>query len=163
MKTYVVGTGYLALLMSTHYRCFCGEIQKNKTSNEYPQQIISWRNKKSIYRIYCMYSDRQAWANSIEPDETPQSTAPHQDLHCLPLTSSKFWTQHRVVSCTCSNFRTSMVRSWGVQILRVRSIFLLKKSLIWSDGLCLHCLFRHVRIFSVAHMCCMNLKWFFFK
>ena len=32
-----------------------------------------------------MYSDRQAWANSIDPDETPQNAASHLGLHCLPL------------------------------------------------------------------------------
>ena len=36
-------------------------------------------------RIYRKYSDRQAWANSVHPDETPQNAASHQDLHCLPL------------------------------------------------------------------------------
>ena len=32
-----------------------------------------------------MYSDRQAWANSIDPDEMPQNAASHVGLHCLPL------------------------------------------------------------------------------
>ena len=32
-----------------------------------------------------MYSDRQAWANSIDPDETLQNAASHPGLHCLPL------------------------------------------------------------------------------
>ena len=41
--------------------------------------------KKNIYRIYHMYSDRQALANSIDPDETPRSAASHLGLHCLPL------------------------------------------------------------------------------
>ena len=30
-----------------------------------------------------MYSDRQAWANSVDPDETPQNEASHLGLHCL--------------------------------------------------------------------------------
>ena len=38
-----------------------------------------------MYRIYHIYSDRQAWANSIDPDETPQNAASHLGLHCLPL------------------------------------------------------------------------------
>ena len=37
------------------------------------------------YRIYRMYSDRQAWANSVDPDETPQNAASRQGLHCLLL------------------------------------------------------------------------------
>ena len=32
-----------------------------------------------------MYSDRQASANTVDPDETPQNAASHQGLHCLPL------------------------------------------------------------------------------
>ena len=36
------------------------------------------------YRIYRTYSDRQAWANSVDPDETPLKAASHQGLHCLP-------------------------------------------------------------------------------
>ena len=32
-----------------------------------------------------MFSDRQAWANSLDPDETPQNAASHLGLHCLPL------------------------------------------------------------------------------
>ena len=40
---------------------------------------------KTVYRIYHMYSDRQAWANSIDPDETPQNAASHLGLHSLTL------------------------------------------------------------------------------
>ena len=32
-----------------------------------------------------MYSDRYVWANSIDPDETPQNAAFHQGLHRLSL------------------------------------------------------------------------------
>ena len=38
-----------------------------------------------LYYIYLVYSDRQAGANSVDPDETPQNVASHQGLHCLPL------------------------------------------------------------------------------
>ena len=34
---------------------------------------------------YCTCSDRQAWANSVDPDQTPRSAASDQGLHCLPL------------------------------------------------------------------------------
>ena len=37
---------------------------------------------------------------------------------------SKFQTRQRIVNCTCSNCRTSIVRSWGVRILRVNTVFL---------------------------------------
>ena len=38
-----------------------------------------------MYHIYRMYSDRQAWANSVDPDKMPQKMASHQGLHCLLL------------------------------------------------------------------------------
>ena len=36
---------------------------------------------KTVDRIYRMYSDKQARANSVDPDETPQNLG----LHCLPF------------------------------------------------------------------------------
>ena len=47
------------------------------------KKVLSINNEQ--YRIYHMYSDRQARANSIDPDETPQNAASHLGLHCLPL------------------------------------------------------------------------------
>ena len=41
-----------------------------------------------------MYSDRQVWANSVDPEETPQEVASNQGLYCLPLIQ-----QHQVVNC----------------------------------------------------------------
>ena len=35
--------------------------------------------------IYSMYWDRQARANSVDPDQMPQNVASDQSLHCLPL------------------------------------------------------------------------------
>ena len=32
-----------------------------------------------------MYSDRQVWANSIDPDQMLQNAASDQGLHCLSL------------------------------------------------------------------------------
>ena len=42
------------------------------------------RRQEPYYRIYHMYSDRQALANKVDPDETPLKAASHQGLHCLP-------------------------------------------------------------------------------
>ena len=39
----------------------------------------------SVYFVYHMYSDRQALANSVDPDEMPHNVASHLGLHCLPL------------------------------------------------------------------------------
>ena len=52
----------------------------------------SYPGSQFIYRIYRMYSDRQAWANSVDPDETPQNAASHQGLHCLPLIQQVLYT-----------------------------------------------------------------------
>ena len=36
---------------------------------------------------YSMYSDRQTWANSVDPDQIyPQIVASDQGLHCLLIT-----------------------------------------------------------------------------
>ena len=43
------------------------------------------KTTKYGYCIYRMFSDRQARANSVDPDETPQNAASHQGLYCLPL------------------------------------------------------------------------------
>ena len=42
-------------------------------------------------------------------------------VNCLPLIQ-QFLDTTWVINCTCSNFRTSMVRNWGVWILRVNTI-----------------------------------------
>ena len=38
-----------------------------------------------MYLIYQNYWDRQAWANSVEPDQMLQHAASDQGLQCLPL------------------------------------------------------------------------------
>ena len=58
----------MVLLLSYHYIKLHEPFQIEKT-----------------YHIYCMYSDRQAWANIVGPDEMLQKAASHQGLHCLPL------------------------------------------------------------------------------
>ena len=75
--------------MSTQNISFMENKENWGISNEYPQHMFSWRNKKNIYMktvfTIIMYMDRQAWANSIDPDETLQNVASYQGLHCLPL------------------------------------------------------------------------------
>ena len=51
-------------------------------------------------RIFPKYLDRQAWANSVDPDQMLQNAASDQGLHCLPL----IWHQQ-----ACSNYRTKIV------------------------------------------------------
>ena len=38
-----------------------------------------------IYHIYPKYSQRQVWANSVDPDQMPQNVASDLGLHCLLL------------------------------------------------------------------------------
>ena len=47
------------------------------------------------YHVYPNYSDRQAYANSVDPDQTPQNAATEQGLHCLPL--NKEITTHQYI------------------------------------------------------------------
>ena len=62
----------------------------------------------------CIQTDRIE--QIVQTQMRLQNAASHQGLHCLPLIQ-QFLTQNGIVNCTCSNFKTSMVRS--VQILRV--------------------------------------------
>ena len=43
--------------------------------------------KMSIFEEYgaVKLSNQHAWANSLDPDQTPQNAASDQGLHCLPL------------------------------------------------------------------------------
>ena len=69
-----------------------------------PRQTVhmSHINHDRQYRggSYTTYSDRQAWANSIDPDQTPQNAASDQGLHCLPLTQ-QFYKHSQVIKRTC--------------------------------------------------------------
>ena len=47
--------------------------------------VISTSRVNLSYHIYQMYLERQAWANSVVPDEMLQNEASDQGLHCLPL------------------------------------------------------------------------------
>ena len=47
--------------------------------------IIIAGNMGIEYSIYPKYSDRQAWANNVDPDQMPHSVASDQGLHRLPL------------------------------------------------------------------------------
>ena len=53
----------------------------------------------SYYRIFSTYSDKQAWANNVDPDQAPQNAASDQGLHYLPLTQL-FYTHSMVIKLT---------------------------------------------------------------
>ena len=78
-----------------------------------------------IYRNNPKHWDRQASANSVVPDQTPQNaasdqtpqnTASDQGPHCLPLMQQ--YSSHQLVAKrTCSNFKTGTVRNYDAQYL----------------------------------------------
>ena len=41
--------------------------------------------EKKMYCTFPNYSDRQAWANSVDPDQMLQNAASDQGLHCKPV------------------------------------------------------------------------------
>ena len=43
----------------------------------------AWAN--SVDPDEMLLNDKQAWANSVDPDETLQNAASHQGLQCLPF------------------------------------------------------------------------------
>ena len=46
--------------------------------------------QNSSYHNNPEYWDRQAWANSVDPDQTPQNAPSDQDLHYIPLIQHYF-------------------------------------------------------------------------
>ena len=63
-------------------------------------QVDFWGDSILLYyRTYSTYSDKQAWANSVDPNQTPQNAASYQGLHCLPLTQ-QFHTHEQVSKWT---------------------------------------------------------------
>ena len=79
--------------------------------------ILYCLHKISDY-IFCnnlKYWNRQACANSVDPDQMPHNVASDQCLHCLPYIQQYF--RHisskveKVVKWNVSSFRASMVSS----------------------------------------------------
>ena len=66
--------------------------------------VVCWQQryrlvcKSAISRIYPTCSDRKAWANSVDPDQTPRFAASDLDLRCLPF------IQQKRVLCFCWGF-----------------------------------------------------------
>ena len=100
---------------------FCGYSSNGDVFVYQTSMEFLYSRRKIKYTLFTICMDRQAWENSADPDETPHNAASHQGLHCLPLIQ-QFKAQHRVVNCTCSNFRTSMVRSWDIRLLRFNTV-----------------------------------------
>ena len=53
---------------------------------KYPSQEYQTLSAyKTDQPIYPKYSDKQSWANRVDPGQTPQNAASNQGLRCLPL------------------------------------------------------------------------------
>ena len=65
--------------------------EKNpRVANSFPLESTIFQLGGKKYRNNPKYWDRNAWANSEDPDQTPQSAASDQGLHCLPLIKQYF-------------------------------------------------------------------------
>ena len=56
------------------------------------RHLFPWSDHRSVpNNVFTLWwqtgrhTDRQAWSNSVEPDQTPHYAASDQGLHCLPL------------------------------------------------------------------------------
>ena len=92
--------------------------------------------------VFTMVLKRQLSANRVDPDQTPHSAASDQGLHCLPPICilrhlirvytvchppNSLWPLN-TVKWTCSDFRTSKIRSWNIQLFTVNTFHCLSCS-----------------------------------
>ena len=70
------------LLLHQNYLVSNKNFYLKATSNEYPHGKF---RSKPEYQNNPKYWDRQAWANSADPDQMPQNVASDLGLHCLLL------------------------------------------------------------------------------
>ena len=75
------------------------------SSVEFFYQYAGSKNVKK--RVYPKYSDRQARANFVDPDQTLQNVASDQGLHCLPLLRQFYGIPAGRENGLFSDFRTS--------------------------------------------------------
>ena len=72
--------------------------------------------RKCIYRIVPKFSDRQVWANSVDPDQTaPRSSLIRVFTVCYSV--YVFWTNFSIVRPCCSNFRILQQIFWVSEYL----------------------------------------------
>ena len=104
--------------------CFNKKKKKKKSYNRAGFRMISeggggggsiWFS----YCSYCTYSKRQAWAISVDPDQTPQNAAFDQGLHCLLLTQ-QFYKNNQLVKWIC--WREVYDKELVVRIFRVNTV-----------------------------------------
>ena len=81
-----------------------------------------WDHSSSCYmsHIYSKYLERQAWANSVDPDQMPQNVASDLGLYCLTLIK-QFLDTLTGIKWSCS---TSTIRSFSVWIFGINTVML---------------------------------------
>ena len=94
----------------------------------------------SNYSIYSTYSERHAWANRVDPDQTPQNAASDQVLHCLSLIQ-QFYTHSQVLKVMTNYWDVKLfiiqcIRHW---LMRLHMIIKWRQNIswclpIWLDG-----------------------------
>ena len=82
---------YFSSSVNSFLKCACAATQWGKMSDFWSNPVWCVRTAKALARLMSWlksaysndpkFSDRQVWANSIDPDQT----APDQGLHCLPF------------------------------------------------------------------------------
>ena len=72
--------------------------------------LILWRNvENDKYRNDPKFSDRQAWANSVDPDQTAPLIRVYTVCHSVCIV----WTHYSMVEPHSSNFRVYYSKLFG--------------------------------------------------
>ena len=78
--------------------------------------------KNRINNVFALnHADRYAYANSVDPHQTPQNTATDLGMHCFPF-NQQLVSHQQVVKLAYSQFWRRKVRHFGVRIFRVNTI-----------------------------------------
>ena len=110
-----------------HYGEVWGDVLRSPHGTNTSCSVVKVYTTK-IYRIYPLYSDRKALANSVNSDQTPHSlgmAGRKMDLLTFPLgVIGRLCSMIMLflnILYTCSDIRTIMVRSSGVRILMINT------------------------------------------
>ena len=76
---------------------FCWLTETNK--HKYYINVLKYLSYLLCFFLCFFFSDRQTWANSLDPDQTPQNAASDLGLNCLTLIQ-QFQVHQNVIKCT---------------------------------------------------------------
>ena len=83
------------------------DIEVSTPAKQHLRQEVQYRNESK-------FSDRYAWANSADPDQTAPLIRVYTVCHSVCI----FWTHYSMVEPHCSNFRVITTNVLGVRIFR---------------------------------------------